>query len=103
MTSRSKSKLLSISINNEYIKICEVTKAGKSITVHKAVTIPTPDRCYSDGIIRDRGTLAKTIKVAMDDNRIHAEKIIFSIASTKIATKEVMIPNVKSNKINDII
>ena len=99
----AKARILSITINNEYIKICEMTKIGKLITVHKAVTVPTPERSYSDGLIKDRGTLAKTIKVALDDNRITTTNVVFSLASTKIATKEVIIPNVKNNKISDII
>lgn len=103
MDIKAKARILSITINNEFIKICEVTKGGKSIIVHKAVTIPTPERSYSDGMIRDRGALAKTIKVALDDNRITTNNVVYSLASTKIATKEVIIPNVKSNKIADII
>ena len=99
----AKARILSITINNEYIKICEMTKIGKLITVHKAVTVPTPERSYSDGLIKDRGTLAKTIKVALDDNRIMTTNVVFSLASTKIVTKEVIIPNVKNNKIADII
>lgn len=97
-------RTLSISINNEYIKICEMSKKNNKVAViHKAVTVPTPVRSYNDGTIRDRGALAKAIKVAMDSNRMESTKTVFSIASTKIATKEVIIPNVKANKIKDII
>ena len=38
--SKAKGKLVSIVINNEYIKICEITKSGKNSVVHKTVTIP---------------------------------------------------------------
>lgn len=40
---KAKGKLVSIVINNEYIKICEITKTGKNVIVHKTVTIPTPE------------------------------------------------------------
>ena len=80
-----------------------MSKKSKNIVIHKAVTIPTPVRSYNDGTIRDRGVLAKAIKVAMDSNRMESTKAIFSIASTKIVTKEVIIPDVKTNKIKDII
>lgn len=103
MAVKAKSKVLSIAINNEFIKICELTKNGKSIIVHKTITVPTPERTYSDGMIRDRGTLAKKIKVAIDEHRLTTTSVIFAMASTKIATKEVIIPNVKPNKIADII
>lgn len=103
MAGNKGNRTLSISINNEYIKICEMSKKNKNIVIHKAVTIPTPVRSYNDGTIRDRGVLAKAIKVAMDSNRMESTKAIFSIASTKIVTKEVIIPDVKTNKIKDII
>lgn len=97
-------KTLSIYINNEYIKICELSKKNNKLAVmHKAVTVPTPLRSYNDGTIRDRGELGKAIKVAMDSNRMESTKAIFSIASSKVATKEVIIPDVKNNKIKDII
>ena len=81
-------RTLSISINNEYIKICELSrKNNKLTTIHKAVTVPTPPRCYNDGTIRDRAELAKAIKVAIDSNRMESTKAIFSIASSKVATK----------------
>lgn len=103
MTVKSKGKVLSIVLNNEFIKICELSRSGKNVQVHKTVTVPTPERSYMDGLIRDRGALCKTIKVALDDNRIVTNNVIFSIASNKIATKEVIIPNVKASKIESII
>lgn len=99
----SKGRVVSIVLNNEFIKICELTKNGKNVIIHKSVTIPTPERSYTDGVVRDRGALCKVIKVALDDNRITTSDVIFSIASNKIATKEVIIPNVKANKIQNIV
>ena len=36
---KAKGKLVSIVINNEYIKICEITKTGKNVIVHKTVIL----------------------------------------------------------------
>lgn len=102
-TKGKKGNLVSIVINNEFIKICEASKAGKTITLHKAIVVPTPVNSYSDGNIRDRGALDKAIKVAFGDYRIMTDEVIFSIASSKIATKDVTIPNVKPNKIQEIV
>lgn len=97
-------KFLSITLNNEFIKITELSKRNKNTTImHKATTVATPARCYNDGAIRDRAELAKAIKIAVDSNRMESTKVIFSISSTKVVTKEVIIPNVKPNKINSII
>ena len=59
---KAKGKLVSIVINNEYIKICEITKTGKNVIVHKTVTIPTPEGCYEDGILENIPNLASAIK-----------------------------------------
>ena len=86
--SKAKGKLVSIVINNEYIKICEITKSGKNSVVHKTVTIPAPEDCYVDGVI---------------EHRFNANNVAFSISSPRLATKEVLIPNVKANKIDKLV
>lgn len=101
--SKAKGKLISIVINNEYIKICEITKSGKSITVHKTVTIPTPEACYEDGVLEKVEDLSKAIKVVLDEHRFSSNNVVFSISSPRLATKEVLIPNVKDNKIDKIV
>ncbi len=99
----AKGNVVSIVINNEFIKVCEASKNGKAITLHKAIVVPTPVGSYSDGNIRDRGALVKAIKVAFDNYRITTSDVIFSIASSRIATKDVVIPNVKPKQIAGII
>ena len=101
--SKAKGKLVSIVINNEYIKICEITKSGKNSVVHKTVTIPAPEDCYVDGVIEQTDVLAKAIKVVMDEHRFNANNVAFSISSPRLATKEVLIPNVKANKIDKLV
>ena len=101
--SKAKGKLVSIVINNEYIKICEITKSGKNSVVHKTVTIPAPEGCYVEGVIEQTDVLAKAIKVVMDEHRFNANNVAFSISSPRLATKEVLIPNVKVNKIDKLV
>ena len=100
---KAKGKLVSIVINNEYIKICEITKTGKNVTVHKTVTIPTPEECYEDGILENIPDLASAIKAVMDEHRFSSKDVAFSISSPRLATKEVLIPNVKGDKVGKIV
>ena len=94
---KAKGKLVSIVINNEYIKICE------NSTVHKTVTIPAPEGCYEDGILVDIDTLSNAIKGVLVEHRFNSNSVVFSISSPRLATKEVLIPNVKANKIEKIV
>lgn len=96
-------RYISVSINSEYIKLCEATKGAKNTTVHKIVTVGTPEGVYSDGDILDVKELAKVIKSALDDNRMNSNDVVFTISSNKIATKDVLVPDVKGNKIDKII
>lgn len=96
-------KYISISINNEYTKLCEATNGVKATTIHKVVTIPTPEGVYNDGEILDVKEFAKVIKSSLDDNRMNSNDVVFSISSSKIATKDVIVPDIKSNKIDKII
>lgn len=96
-------RYIGISINSEYIKLVEATRGAKSTTVHKIVTVPTPEETYSDGDILDVKVLAKTIRVALDENRMNSNDVVFTISSNKIATKDVLVPDVKDNKLDKII
>ena len=80
MASKSKDRVLTISINNEFIKICDLTRTGKGVIVHKALTIPVPANSYNDGTIKDREYLAKAIKIELDKNRCYELTNILSNA-----------------------
>lgn len=99
----SRNRFLTLNFNNEFIKVCEASKTPKGVVVHKAFLIPTPPRCYRDGIIRDRNALAKQLKIAFGIHSVFTTNTIMSISSSKIATKEVIIPAVNKNKIKSII
>lgn len=98
-----KNRFLTINFNNEFIKVSEVTKTNKGLIVHKVFSIPTPPRAYRDGIIRDRNAIAKELTIVLQRHGITTTNVIFTISSTKIATKEVIIPYVSKNKIASII
>jgi len=86
-----------------YCMVGKVLKNGKNIVIHKALTIPTPEGCYSDGVLVNIEVLAKAMKIAMDEHRFNSNNVAFSISTTRLATKEVLIPNVKLNKIAQIV
>lgn len=98
------SKTLTIEISNDLIRLCEVSHAGtKSITVHKAVTVPTPEGAVEDGFLKDVSAVSTSIKMALSDNLLTTKDVIFTVLSTKIASKEAVLPNVKSKKLDELI
>ncbi len=101
--SSQKNRYLTINFNNEFIKVSEVSKTNKGLIVHKVFSIPTPARAYRDGVIRDRNAIAKELTIVLQRHGITTTNVIYTISSTKIATKEVIIPYVNKNKIESII
>ena len=98
------SRVLTITIGNEVTRICDAGySVQKTIMVYTAITIPTPAGAVEDGIIIDVGIMAKAIKDALDENRVVTKDVIFTIQSTKIANKEVLVPDLKEPKLGNYI
>ena len=98
-------KLLSICVDAETIKICELTKdSAKSVSVQNAFAVRTPSGTFDDGVITDPDMMSEAIRVAIYGKGVTSKKLLFSINSKKIANKEVLIPFVRGEKkIHDVL
>ena len=52
-----------------------------------------------DGYIRDKEAFASALKVELSKRDIHEKEVVFTLSSSKVVTREVMIPFVKDNNI----
>ncbi|MBQ8084651.1 MAG: pilus assembly protein PilM [Lachnospiraceae bacterium] len=97
-------KVLTIDITNESITIIEVTPSMKKQTnVHNALIFETPEDSYEDGNIKNPEKIAGAIREQLEGNGITNKNAIFVLTSTKIVNREVLIPEVKENKIKGIV
>ena len=96
-------KILGIEIGSSKIRICEEDYKTKNPKVYHSVSIKTPQGTVNDGMLRVDEMLIGTIKTALQENKIRTKQIIFSVNSTKIANREVVIPFVKENKVKDLV
>lgn len=97
-------KVLTVDITNESITIIEVTPSEKKQTmVHNTLIFDTPEDAYEDGNIRDVEKVAMAIREQLDANGITNKNVIFVLTSTKIVNREVLIPEVKENKVKGIV
>lgn len=96
-------KILGIEIGSSRIRICEEDYNTKNPKVYRSVSIKTPAGVVNDGELDVREELVSAIKDALVKNKIRTKKIIFSMNSTKIASREIVIPFVKENKIKNLI
>lgn len=97
-------KVLSISLGSEIVKVCEVMLAGKrKVQVFNAIDLIVPEGLCEDGVILDAEALAGAIKQGLKGEGFSAKKIVFTINSKRIANKEAIIPFCKENRIKDIV
>lgn len=96
-------KIVCIEIGTKFTRIAETT-AGKRIPqVFNCITFSTPEGSVEDGYIRDKGTLAAVIRQKLQELKIKTTDVRFTLSSTKIASREVYVPDVSDSKIKSIL
>ena len=96
-------RVLSIEISNSFTKICEIDYKVKKPKVYKVLTVETPEGVVVDGMLQPTQEYADHLVNALGTNGIHTKRGIFTISSTRVASREVQIPNVKANKIEALV
>lgn len=96
-------RVLSIEIGNSFTKICEIDYKVKKPKVYKVLTVETPAGVVVDGMLQPTQEYADHLVNALGTNGIHTKRVIFTISSTRVASREVQIPNVKANKIEALV
>lgn len=95
--------ILTISIGSMSIKLTEVSYSGNSIHLHKAAVIKTPVDSVEDGFVKDEDAIVEAIKTSLEINKFEAKTAVFSIFSSRIASKEIFTPDVNDKKLGQII
>lgn len=92
-------KALTIYISADVIRIAEMQKNNKTaVVLSNAAEITTPSGAFNDGYIIDVTSIAEAIRTAIFGRGFTAKEVIFTIASKKIASKEVDITYFKNTK-----
>ncbi len=96
-------KVLSMEISSSLIRLCEVDYKTEKAKVYKWATIQTPEGAVVDDVLVVDDILVSAIKAALREKHISTKKMVFAMNSTKIATRETVIPFIKENKVGDLI
>lgn len=96
-------KVLSIEIGLHTTKVCELEAGKKNPHVTNCITFNTPEDIVEDGFILDKDLMAQTLKSQLASAKMTVKDVNITIASTKIANREVVIPLVADSKIQAII
>lgn len=95
--------MISIETGIQWTKVALVDYRKKNPPVHEAFAFRTPEHAVEDGYIRDKDSLARALKEELMRRQIMEKDVVFTLSSSKVVTREVMIPYVKDNKIKGII
>lgn len=96
-------KVVSIEVGYSFIKLCEMDYKAKTPRVYRFAMVPTPLNVIEDGYLKESAGLRTAIKETLYRNKIKTKRAIFTVASSKIINREVMLPPVKANMMESMI
>lgn len=97
------SRTLTIEVGNEFIKICDMQRNRNTVMVHNAISVQTPEGTVEDGFVKDINQVSEVIKRALSEEQITSKEVTFVLNSSRVATKEVILPLVKREKIQELV
>lgn len=96
-------KVLSIEIGQQVTKAVVIDFLKKNPHVYNAFSFDTPAGVMEDGYVKDKDRMAQLLREQMKDNGVKEKEVVFSIASSKIASREVTVPYVPEKNLDNLI
>lgn len=96
-------KAITIEIGYSLTKVCEVDYKAKTHRIYKSFTVTNGAEVIHDGALNAAPEYVENLQRAFAVNRIKTKQVVFTITSSRIASREVMIPFVKENRIMDVV
>lgn len=96
-------KVVSIEAGKRICKICVSEKKGKAYSVTDSFIFTTPDGTVIDGAIMDPIVLGEKVKAELRSRGIAATNCVFSVNSSKVASRDVELPVAKDDQIKNIV
>lgn len=96
-------RIISIEIGYLLTRVCETDYKTKSHKIYGSFTIPTGEGVISDGALTVTPEYADALRSALTEHKMKAKQVVFTLSSAKIASREVVIPAVKENRIADVV
>jgi type IV pilus assembly protein PilM len=96
-------KIVSIEPGIWWTKVCLTDYQKVSPKVYKAFAFQTPEHAIEDGYIRDKDAFITTLMKEIQRHGIKERDVVFTLSSSKVVTREAVIPFVKDKKIDGIV
>lgn len=92
-------RLMSIDIGTDRIKIVVGKFSNNRISIDHAVSVQTPPNAIQDGQVTDISKLKDIIGSVLREHHIQTKKVVVTLESTSIITRELYLPAVKPKEV----
>lgn len=96
-------KILSIEIGVDVTHVLEMDYRVKNTKVYRSFSFQTPVGVIGEAGVRKSEEFRTALHKLLDANKIKTRKTLFVVNSGKIASREVLIPMIKENRIKDFL
>lgn len=96
-------KILSIEIGVDVTHVLEMDYRVKNPKVYRSFSFRTPVGVIGEAGVRKSEEFRTALHKLLDANKIKTRKTLFVVNSGKIASREVLIPMIKENRIKDFL
>lgn len=95
--------LLSIVINNNFLRVAELTPGRKGTAVNRLLTKEVPRNLVEDGTVRNVREFSEYLTATLRTANIKTKRVVFSLPSDRIMTREVVLPELSEDKLKATI
>lgn len=97
-----KKNLLGLEIGSSSIKVVQADFSKEALVIRNVAVTALPDNVYSDGEITRPDVLVATIKDTLKKHKMRAKDCFCCADSSQIITREVRIPNLNKDNLQDM-
>ncbi|RGZ00167.1 pilus assembly protein PilM [Clostridium sp. AM58-1XD] len=95
--------VLSISLGNKSMQIGEVSKSRSGVVVKRLIEKEIQEGLMDDGTVLNTEAVAKAVVAALKEANIKTKRVIFTIPSGKVMSREIVLPRMKDEKVIETI
>ena len=96
-------RVLGIEIGNRMTHVVETDFKVKEPKIYKSFSFQTPDNLFKEETLADVLPFKERLDAGLEEHKIKTRKAVFVLASSRIASRDVVIPHVKENRIRTLL
>lgn len=97
------SRILSIEVGSGITRVVELEHKVKHPKIFNVFTFATPPGVYEDGMVTVNNSFMTQMNMNLEQNKILTKRAVFVVNSNRVANRVIHIPNIKENKIADLL